>query len=157
MFTLCTFFVTLYHKKCNTQNILLLDIIHIEHSRQLRRAIEVPLQDGLYTTNTNHWDQVLDYCKTSFINLFKSRNVLSSPNINEHLEGNDLVLNAYISIVDVKRAVVIAKVGKTFIADNVYAAILKNYDAVLLLHSLLNICFINGNCVFLWWQKAGEC
>ena len=41
MFTLCTFFVTLYHKKCTTQNIVLLDIIHIEHSRQLRRAISM--------------------------------------------------------------------------------------------------------------------
>jgi len=96
--------------------------------------MEVPLQDGLYTTNT---DQVLYYCKTSCSNLFKSRNVLSSPNINEHLDGNDLVFNAYISIVDVKRAVDIAKVGKTFSADNVYATILKNYDAVLFLHSLL--------------------
>ena len=43
MFTLCTFFVSLYHKICNTQNFVLLDIIHIEHSRQLRRAI---LADG---------------------------------------------------------------------------------------------------------------
>jgi len=39
MFTLCNYFVTLYHKQCNTQNSVLFDIIHIEHSRQLRRAM----------------------------------------------------------------------------------------------------------------------
>ena len=61
-----------------------------------------------------------------------------------------MIFNASINIVDVKRAVDKAKVGKVIGADNVYAEILKNDAAVLFLHSLFNICFDNGIVPSIW-------
>ena len=90
--------------------------------------MEVPLQDGSYTNNI---DVVLDYWKNSFSNLYNARDFVSSPNVNQHVEGSDLIFNACITIVDVKKAVDKAKVGKAIGADNVYAEILKNDAAVL--------------------------
>jgi len=73
--------------------------------------MEVPLQDGLYTANI---DQVLDYWMTSFSNVYILRQFESRPNVNQNLEGSDLVFNAYISIIDVKRAVDKAKVETSY-------------------------------------------
>ena len=100
--------------------------------------MEVPLQDGSYTNNI---DVVLDYWNNSFSNLYNARDFVSSQNVNQHVEGSDLIFNASITIVDVKRAVDKTKVGKAIGADNVYAEILKNDAAVLFLHLLFNICF----------------
>jgi len=63
--------------------------------------------------------------------LYNARDFVSSPNVNQHVEGSDLIFNACITIVDVKKAVDKAKVGKAIGADNVYAEILKNDAAVL--------------------------
>ena len=109
--------------------------------------MEVSLHDGSYTNNI---DVVLDYWKNSFSNLYNARDFVSSPNVNQHVEGNDLIFNASITIVDVKRAVDKAKVGKAIGADNVYAEILKNDAAVLFLHSLFNIYFDNGIVPSIW-------
>jgi len=78
--------------------------------------MEVPLQDGSYTNNI---DVVLDYWKNSFSNLYNARDFFSSPNVNQHVEGSDLIFNACITIVDVKKAVDKAKVEKAIGADNV--------------------------------------
>jgi len=51
--------------------------------------MEVPLQDGLYASNIDH---VLNYWKTSFSNLYNSREFESRPYVNQNLEGNDLFL-----------------------------------------------------------------
>jgi len=57
--------------------------------------MEVPLQDGSYT---NTIDMVLDYWKNSFSNLYNARDFVSSPNVNQHQEGRDLIFNASITI-----------------------------------------------------------
>ena len=74
--------------------------------------MEVTIQDGWYTTNI---DQVLDYWITSFSNLYNSREIWSSPSVNQNLEGNNLGLNDYIFIIDVKTAVDKVKDGKLFV------------------------------------------
>ena len=84
--------------------------------------MEVPLQDGSYTNNIG---MVLDYWNNISSNLYNARDFVSSPNVNQHVEGSDLIFNVSITIVDVKRAVDKAKVGKSISADNVDAEVLK--------------------------------
>jgi hypothetical protein len=106
--------------------------------------MEVILPNGELSTNV---DDVLFKWKHDFSSLFQNVNLSNIPfnvhNIDSVHEDN-LIFNDNISILEVKKAIESANLGKACGSDNIPVEVLKNDTSVYFLHVLFNACFNTG-------------
>ena len=116
--------------------------------------IEIVKQDG---STSNSILEVLERWKHDFSKLFNCSNVDTTDNLNVATESNEVPshtsFNESISILEVKKAVESAKIGKACGFDGIPVEVLKNDSTVIFLHTLFNICFSSGNVPSIW----GKC
>ena len=107
--------------------------------------MEVVLEDGSVSLNIA---DILNKWKSDFGSLFRNVNPSAdhAPEIDQNIAFSQehFTYNEHISILDVKRAIDDAKLGKASGIDNIPIEVLKNDTAVAFLHVLFNICFDNG-------------
>ena len=119
--------------------------IGINSTNRKHIPLEIVLEDGSISLNIS---DILNKWQTDFSSLF--RTVHQTPNSSDEIHQNnnpsheECTYNENISILDVKKAIDDAKMGKASGVDCIPVEVLRNDTAVAFLHVLFNICFDNG-------------
>ena len=119
--------------------------IGINSTNRKHIPLEIVLEDGSISLNIS---DILNKWQADFSSLF--RTVHQPPNSSDETHQNnnpshdECTYNDHISILDVKKAIDDAKMGKASGVDCIPVEVLKNDTAVAFLHVLFNICFDNG-------------
>ena len=118
----------------------------------------IPFEDvNVYGSTTTSTVDVLGKWKSEFSNLFNSYHCENDDGNSSHDQVSDLIsscplLEDNISILEVKKAVDIAKRGKACGFDNIPSEVLHNDSTVYFLHVLFNVC-LNKGIVPSVWEK----
>ena len=116
------------------------------HSRDKRIPMEVVLDGGRVETNL---ESVLHKWKTDFSSLFNRPTSNREPSIDvNHLmadtEPGNHVLDGYITVFEVRKAIFNAKRNKSPGFDEIPADVFRNDSSVSYLHILFNVCLRSG-------------
>ncbi|XP_053403285.1 uncharacterized protein LOC128558364 [Mercenaria mercenaria] len=123
--------------------------IGIANAKSNQIPLEIVLEDGSVSTNIQ---DVLNRWKHDFSSLFDNVNIQpqSTESDNQYNDESQYSFNESISVLEVKKAVESANLGKACGIDNIPVEVLRNDISIYFLHVLYNVCFNSGVTPVIW-------